>query len=105
MKLLLDNWNPDDTRIPPVHYDSLCRFNYMTEKNKAEAYRIAEVPFITYNHPEVNEVTTSNICILLFFQEARNSRTMFKAFRNSSNNYVLITSSGGAKMERCGLFK
>lgn len=56
MKRLLDNWNPDDTTIPPVHFNSLCRFNYQTEQAKALAYRNAEVPFIVYNHPEVDAV-------------------------------------------------
>ena len=57
MKTLLDNWNPDDTAIPPSHYDSYCKFDFLKEKDKVEAYRRAEVPFIIYNHPEVDEVS------------------------------------------------
>jgi hypothetical protein len=56
MKTLLDNWNPDVTVIPPVHYNALCRINYQTDYAKALAYRDAEVPFIVYGHPEVNAV-------------------------------------------------
>jgi hypothetical protein len=56
MKYLLDNWNPDDTTIPPFHFNSLCYFDYNTEKQKAFNYRDAEVPFIVYNVPEIEEV-------------------------------------------------
>jgi hypothetical protein len=56
METILNNWNPDNTNIPPVHYDSICRFNFQTELRKATAYRFAEVPFIVYNVPEVDEV-------------------------------------------------
>ena len=56
MKRLLDNWNPDVTDIPPMHFDSICRFDYQTEFNKALNYRNAEKPFVVYNVPEVEEV-------------------------------------------------
>jgi hypothetical protein len=56
MKYLLENWNPDDTTIPPYHFNSLCYFNYQTEYTKALKYRNAEVPFVVYNVPEVDEV-------------------------------------------------
>mmetsp|Transcript_15280 Transcript_15280/g.23007 ORF Transcript_15280/g.23007 Transcript_15280/m.23007 type:complete len:862 (+) Transcript_15280:57-2642(+) len=56
MKTILDHWNTDDTTIPPMHYSTLCRFDFQTEQEKALAYRNAEVPFITYNHPGVDEV-------------------------------------------------
>ena len=56
MKTVLDNWNPDDTDIPRVHYDSLCHFDYQREFNKAMNYRMAEKPFVVYNIPEVEEV-------------------------------------------------
>ena len=52
---IVNNWNPDDTNIPEIHYDSLCHFDYQTELHKAENYRRAEVPFILYNHPDVDE--------------------------------------------------
>jgi len=56
MKALLDNWNTDDTDIPPFHYNSLCYFDYQTEYSKALAYRNAELPFVIRNIPEVDEV-------------------------------------------------
>lgn len=56
MKDVLDHWNPDDTSIPSFHYNSLCYFNYQTEYQKALNYRNAELPFIVYNIPEVEEV-------------------------------------------------
>ncbi len=56
IKSLLDNWNTDDTNIPSMHYDSICKFDFNTEYNKAMNYRRAERPFIVYNVPEVNDV-------------------------------------------------
>jgi hypothetical protein len=56
MKRLLDNWNPDVADIPPIHFNSICRFDYQTELNKALNYRNAEKPFVVYNVPEVDEV-------------------------------------------------
>jgi len=56
MKRVLDNWNPDDTNIPPTHFNSICRFDYQKEFHKALNYRNAEKPFIVYNVPEVDEV-------------------------------------------------
>ena len=55
---LLNNWGPDDTNIPAMHYNSLCYFDYQNPKDyeKALNYRKAEKPFIVYNMPEVNEV-------------------------------------------------
>jgi hypothetical protein len=40
---LIEHWNPDDSAIPPRHYNTMCRFNYQTEYSKALAYRDAEV--------------------------------------------------------------
>lgn len=58
LRILLDNWNTDSTVIPPVHYDSLCHFNYQNETELAAAFRYqkAERPFIMYNIPEVDAV-------------------------------------------------
>jgi hypothetical protein len=56
MKEVLDNWNPDDNSVPPFHYNSLCYFDYQTELDKAMAYRDAEVPFVVFNTPAVQEV-------------------------------------------------
>ena len=50
---VLANWNPDDTTIPSFHYDSFCRFDYIKDRAKVEAYREANVPVVIENIPEV----------------------------------------------------
>lgn len=51
-----NNWNTDNTDIPPSHYDSLCHFNYLNETQLKQAYnyRKAEKPFVVYNIPELD---------------------------------------------------
>ena len=55
---ITNNWNTDSTEIPPTHYDSLCHFDYKNSTQLAQAYRYraAEVPFVVYNIPEVDNV-------------------------------------------------
>ena len=55
---LINNWGPDNTDIPPMHYDSLCHFDMSLESDriKAENYREAEMPFITFNNQEADQV-------------------------------------------------
>lgn len=55
---ITNNWNPDNTDIPPQHYDSLCHFDYQnaTQLQQAYNYRAAERPFVAYNMPDVDEV-------------------------------------------------
>uniref|UniRef100_A0A7S3GTU2 JmjC domain-containing protein n=1 Tax=Spumella elongata TaxID=89044 RepID=A0A7S3GTU2_9STRA len=55
---ITNNWNPDSTDIPPMHYDTLCHFDYAneTQRESAYLYRAAEVPFVAYNIPEVDAV-------------------------------------------------
>lgn len=55
---IVKNWNPDSTEIPPLHYDSLCHFDYSnsTQLEYAYVYRAKEVPFVMYNVPEVDAV-------------------------------------------------
>jgi hypothetical protein len=55
MKTLLDNWNPDDTTIPPMHYDSFCRFDFVKDREIIEAYRNAHVPVVITNMPELSQ--------------------------------------------------
>ncbi|KAJ1432682.1 hypothetical protein B484DRAFT_447675 [Ochromonadaceae sp. CCMP2298] len=52
------NWNPDNTDIPPTHYDTLCHFDYTnaTQLRSAYNYRTAEKPFVAYNIPEIDAV-------------------------------------------------
>ena len=58
MSTVTDNWNTDSTIIPEFHYDSLCHFDYQNATQLAQAYtyRSAELPFIVYNVPEVDNV-------------------------------------------------
>ena len=49
---LVNNWNPDNTNIPPYHYNSICRMDYIKDYDKALRYRDAEMPFILVNIPE-----------------------------------------------------
>ena len=55
---ITNNWNTDNTEIPPFHYDTLCHFDYQnqTELDYAYTYREKEVPFVVYNMPEVDDV-------------------------------------------------
>ena len=53
---LMNNWNADNTEIPEIHYDSLCHFDYQTQLEIAQRYREAEVPFVVYNVPSVDNV-------------------------------------------------
>jgi hypothetical protein len=58
LSVITNNWNTDNTEIPPFHYDSLCHFDYQNpeDNKKAYNYREAEVPFVVYNIPEVDEI-------------------------------------------------
>ena len=54
---IIKNWNPDAGKWTPSHmYESVCRFDYATDLDKAIAYRDAEVPFQLYNVPSMNAV-------------------------------------------------
>lgn len=54
LRRVQDNWNPDDTEIPKLHYDSFCRFDFVTEMEKIRSYKKANVPFIIYNMPDLD---------------------------------------------------
>lgn len=58
MLKIIENWNPDNTDIPPMHYDSLCHFDFKnkTQLQYAYNYRDAELPFVVHNMPEVNKI-------------------------------------------------
>jgi hypothetical protein len=55
---ITNNWNPDDTAIPPRHYDALCHFDYQNSSQLEAAfnYRAAERPFVVYNIPELDDI-------------------------------------------------
>lgn len=55
---ITNNWNTDNTEIPPFHYDALCHFDVQNETQLQQAfnYQAAERPFVAYNMPEVDAV-------------------------------------------------
>jgi hypothetical protein len=83
---IIDNWNPDDQNIPEFHYDSLCHFDYQTEQHKADNYRQAEVPFITYNHPEV-DATSRRWSDVDYLERKLGSRT-YRTATSESNHFM-----------------
>jgi len=58
MTRIVENWNTDNTEIPSQHHDSLCHFDYQNPEDykKIFTYRDAEVPFVVYNMPQVNDI-------------------------------------------------
>mmetsp|Transcript_16398 Transcript_16398/g.32984 ORF Transcript_16398/g.32984 Transcript_16398/m.32984 type:complete len:454 (-) Transcript_16398:13-1374(-) len=52
---VLNNWNTDDTTDNHSHrvHQGICRFDAITEHDKALAYRNAEVPFVIRDDPAV----------------------------------------------------
>jgi hypothetical protein len=50
---ILHEWKVDWTDIPPSIYQGLCVFDWEVDKEVAEAYRQAEVPFVLTNHPDI----------------------------------------------------
>ena len=100
MKQILDNWNPDDATIPPVHFDSFCHFDYQKEFDKAMNYRNAEKPFVVYNVPEVNEVVTkwSNLDYLNGL--VGGSKALYKAETSKDNHFMYWRKKSKKKMEQ-----
>ena len=56
---LLNNWNPDDTAVPPRHYNTLCRFDYQRDYDLATRYQEAEVPFVVHNIPALDDAAAN----------------------------------------------
>jgi len=50
---VIDNWVPDDTTPRSHIYQGICVFDFETEHEKAMNYRVAEVPFIVRDDPQV----------------------------------------------------
>jgi hypothetical protein len=53
---VMQNWNPDDVEEkdwPPLLYQGLCVFDWNNDRQKAETYRRAELPFVIQNHPDL----------------------------------------------------
>lgn len=92
---IINNWNPDSTDIPPMHYDSICRFDFQTQLEIATRYRDAEKPFIVYNVPQVNSMVKkwSNADYI-------NEKLQGQAFRaeSSTSNHFMYFKGGNSKM-------
>ena len=103
---LLNNWGTDDTDIPPMHYNSLCYFDYQnpTDYAKAMNYRNAELPFVVYNTPEANQVVQkwSNLDYL----KSRLKGEKFKSETSPNNHFMYWNNKRGAKLikDRYGAF-
>lgn len=99
---IVSNWNPDNTDIPPFHYDSLCHFDHSNETQLAYAmnYRRAEVPFVAYNIPEVDEVVKkwNNLDYL-------QRKLGYKKYRieTSESNHFMYWNSGGGQRSKAKL--
>jgi hypothetical protein len=98
MKRLLDNWNPDVTDIPPMHFNSICRFDYQTEYNKALNYRNAEKPFIVYNVPEVDAVV-KKWSDLDHLNALVGANKMHAAETSTNNHFMYWSSKSKSKMK------
>ena len=94
IKTLTNNWLPDDTVIPPVHYDSLCHFDYQNpiENAKAFAYRDAEVPFVMYNLPELDTVV-KNWHNLDYLQAKLGKKAKFRTETSNDNHFMYWSGS------------
>jgi hypothetical protein len=53
VRLVLENWNPDNTDMPSQIYQGLCVFDWKKDYQKAVHYREAELPFVLQHAPEV----------------------------------------------------
>ncbi len=52
---VLSNWNPDNTTVPPKIYQGICALDWSdpVQRQLAQVYRQAELPFLVQNHPEL----------------------------------------------------
>lgn len=91
---ITNNWNTDNTDIPPTHYDSLCHFDYQNKSQQTAAYnyREAELPFVAYNIPELDEVAKkwSNVDYLQKMLGTKKYRT-----ETSDNNHFMYWRNAG----------
>ena len=96
---LLNNWNPDTTDIPAMHYDSLCHFDFSdsTGREAAENYRKAELPFVVYNVPEVNEVVNKWSDVDYLNGRLKNQR--YRSETSTSNHFMYFREGGKKKVK------
>lgn len=90
---IISNWNPDDTDIPSMHYDSICHFDYQTQYDIAERYRDAEKPFVVYNVPAVDELVKKWSDVDYIKSRLQGER--FQAESSSSNHFMYFKPNSG----------
>lgn len=104
MLKIIDNWNPDNTDIPPTHYDSLCHFDFKnkTQLQYAYNYRDQEVPFVVHNMPEINKVVKkwNTDGYLKSFLGNKKYRT-----ETSTNNHFMYWNQASAAFKKTALGK
>jgi hypothetical protein len=85
---ITNNWNTDSTDIPAHHYDSICHFDHQNATQLAQAYRYrdADLPFIVFNIPELDEVVTKWSDIE-YLKKLLGSRT-FSAEKSKDNHFM-----------------
>lgn len=109
---LIETWNPDHPDPPPIFHETLPHFNYTdpVEREMAEAYRDAEVPFKIYNIPEFMHTSSlwSDEYLVKAFREhgeqhvekSKNNHFMFWAMRGRNvKDYVPPTEVVQLKFE------
>jgi hypothetical protein len=85
---LVRNWNPDDSVIPPRHYDSLCHFDFATEQHKAYNYRDADVPFVVYNVSDL-DMTAARWSNPDYLVKLLGARVSYRSEVNAQNNHFM----------------
>ena len=52
---VLTHWNPDETSVPNKIHQGLCELDWTVQEDRqiAETYRKAELPFIIHNHSQI----------------------------------------------------
>lgn len=51
----MNSWKPEINSIPSYHFGSICKFDYNSQSEIAQKYYEKDLPFIIYNHPDVNQ--------------------------------------------------
>ncbi|CAM9184918.1 unnamed protein product, partial [Phaeothamnion confervicola] len=93
---VLRHWGTDDAgRVPPKHFLSICRFDYQKEFETAQRYRDAEVPFIVYNVPALDETVKLWADPNYLTEELRKAGYRTQTERSVDNHFMYHTSKKG----------
>uniref|UniRef100_A0A7S2SVX9 JmjC domain-containing protein n=1 Tax=Rhizochromulina marina TaxID=1034831 RepID=A0A7S2SVX9_9STRA len=88
------NWNPDTPDVPPRHFAGLCRFDFQSQRDQAESYRQAEVPFIVQGVPSV-DAAVDKWRDDKYLEKSLGSKAYLTEY--SENNHFMYFQSGGNK--------